>query len=274
MAEVIELPDRSNPKLDALVEGWIGHYWSADHQIVWKHAEQEVAIWLDPHTLLAGRIDARGVMYDSRKFFADWKTAAVNKKKTWKAKWRKSVQALTYGMMLREIDPTQELFLVRMAFKDNTYDQEWFEYEGPELDFWRGVVIDVAKEIRAWRIAHPDGPWSPNFDNCFRYGIAYQCPYFDNGCDKLAFNSKLGLIDRIPHLKIEQDMRVRSNMMSKDFVLLDATRVESWMGCHEKYRKEWEMNLRAEEPSEALEFGLDFHKLLDVYYRKLIAGKL
>lgn len=203
--------------LESLVEGWIGHFWAADHTITWLEVEVPLYKWLTPNTLLVGVSDARGRTEDGNDFFGEWKTANPRERETWKQVWRMNPQSLTYGVLWRARQPNLELFTVRKAFKPTSatgknshpsYDFEWFRYSQAELDHWEQEVVRIADEIRAYRLrsrpfspiasnfrgmmvsdvrkqeAHEQvmsGSWPTNYLDCFKYGIKYPCPFME-GC--------------------------------------------------------------------------------------------
>lgn len=57
--------------------------------------------------------------------------------------------------------------------------------------------------------------------------------------------------------------------MKKGVVILDATRVEKWMGCRERYRVEYELGM-SEPRGEAVDVGSEFHLMLKQYHLGMI----
>lgn len=292
---------------EQLVEGWLSYFSAFDQAIRWIDAEREHAIWLCPNdcpicrgsnldpkmsfpspcphsqTLLVGMIDAVGQTQEGELFWADWKTEKPPWRKNrelWKRYWKKSPQALTYGVITDIIYPGIRRFTVRKAFKSSppSFDYEWFSYDTSEIVWWKGELLNIADEIRRRRRDQPTGPWSPNFSHCFKYGEEYVCPRFHPGCDKLNWNAGLaditGSVERVSHLQVERDF-LSSNVgsfgqaMRKGVVILDATRVEKWMNCRERYRGEYELGI-SEPKGDALEVGGDFHSMLKHLYLGMI----
>jgi hypothetical protein len=191
-----------------------------------------------------------------------------------------SIQALTYGVLADAIYPGIRRFTVRKAFKSSppAYTHEWYRYDDPEIIWWRSELLKIAQEIRARRHEGTRSvPWSPNFESCFRYGIRYACPFFNSACSKLDWNRKPeNSIARVPHLEVERKFLEENagtfgQPMKKGVVVLDATRMETWANCHERYRREYEEGVRVE-GGEALLVGSDMHDLLRVFYQGLISG--
>jgi hypothetical protein len=181
-------------------------------------------------------------------------------------------QSLTYGVLARAIWPDCERFTVRKAFKEMsgvpTYDHAWFRYSKAELSLWENELINLANEIREYRVAR--NRWPLNLNH-------YACPFFEPACSKLDWDAKPGnAIVRISHLDSER--RLYEGMggataLSPKLVVLDATRVKTWLGCRQRFRREYEDNVTVP-PGEALKLGIDFHELLGVYYSKLAKGEL
>lgn len=249
-----------------LVEGWIKRYYDIDRRFTILKVEPELSMFLDPKTLLIGRVDLIAETEAGDKFFGEWKSANPRKKSEWRLKWRMAAQSLTYGVLTSQVFPDIQKFCVRQAFKTTppSYDQEWFTFSKPELNFWREQLILIAQEIREYRLRHPNGPWQPNWDHCYRYGPNYVCPYYGNGCLKLEWNNKHGFLPRVSHLDLERSL----NGVSPDLVVLDASRVGEYLNCHERYRKTYEENL-VEPPGESLETGTVLHAGLDDYFTQI-----
>lgn len=280
-------PVAHTAQLVNLVQRWIEHFWSADHEIEWKGTEEELSLELAPDVLLVGRTDARGVNAEGENFFGEWKTANPRGAKHWKQVWRLNPQSLTYGVLYESLGIRS--FCVRKAFKSNPpiFDHAWFTYTPEELAMWRGQLVTLAHEIRVYRrkgnfspeeerLLRPivtewphNAPWPLNPNACFQYGPAYVCPFFETGCSKLNFETDPLAPKREPHLEIERQLRLNGGRDAEDLVVLDATRVSTWLGCRERYRREYEENV-ATEKGEALELGIQFHGALGSYYRGLI----
>lgn len=257
-----------HPEAVRLANAFANHFWSADHDITWVALEEEHQLQLDEHTVLVGKMDARGFTSDGEAFFGDWKTASKKKARYMdaeKAKWRMSPQALTYGVLLGD---WSKRFTVRWALKTEpaTCQFEWYTYTTAELDLWRSELLETAAEIRRLRSLRVGFNWPLNLLNCTRYGESYACPFRD-GCYSLNF----GLVPESmqprdkSHLDIEN--RLRDNSKDEQLVVLDATRMNEWLECHEKYRRLWEHKQGTElgglhEESEALIIGTDFHQLI------------
>lgn len=255
-----------HPQAEALAQAFISDFWAANHDITWLAVEQEKQLWLSPNTVLVGRVDAEGLTGDGDPFFGEWKSASAGKARRMaeeKAKWRRDPQALTYGVLLGET----RRFLVRWAIKTPrpTTDFEWYSYSEAEVDHWRSQLIDIASEIRESRIRRRE-PWRTNFGNCYRYGVAYACPFIDSCPDGPSFNGS----PRVPHLKIEREMK--AGALPSDLIILDASRVGDYLGCPEEYRRKWE-DSGYSETSEALTIGSDFHSLVAAHLRTLIKTK-
>lgn len=262
-----------HPLAESLANEMIRTFWSADGQIQWEAIEEERLLWLEPNTALVGRMDARGLTEDG-KMFGEWKTLSAYQGKKIdevKASWRLNPQALTYGVLAPS---DTRRFTVRWAIKDKTprCDFEWYLYTDAEVAWWRGELIRIANDIRARRykkiipIHNGNGfievkdlvNWQTNLTTCMRYGWNYRCPYWDEGCSKLNFGGRIGEA-RVPHLDIEKAILTATEI--PDLVVLDATRVGTWLECEEKYRRGYEGEGTAID-SEALTIGKDFH---DIY---------
>ena len=254
-----------------IAAAWVSHFWSADHELNWIAAEVEHSVWLTPNTLLAGRIDTLGTN-DNGNFFGEWKTASPREKNTWKQVWRMNPQSLTYGVLAadwfagRGESCTQ--FTVRKAFKSTppTFDHAWYSYSLGELEHWRASLIVIADEIRKGG----PGPWETNLTHCFQYGVNYACPHFESGCSKMMFDIDPAGPKRVPHLEIERRLLSDEHDDDRDHVvILDATRVKAWLGCREKFRREYVHNV-ATPMTEALQLGIDCHNLWGDYYQSLV----
>jgi hypothetical protein len=268
---------------DALVQGWIQTYQVADRSLTWLEVEREFAIWLDEHTLVVGKIDAIGRTKDGDTFYSEWKSQKSpppNKRAEWKLTWRLNTQSLTYGVIADILYPGTRRFTVRKAFKSTppTFDHEWFSYSTAEIEWWRSELLRIADEIRDQRKAGII-PWRPNFHHCFKYGLNYACPYFESACSKLNWEGvPESHIPRVSHLEIERKMSEENigtfgQKMDKKLVILGASRVDTYRGCNERYRRDHEgstLNEPLMEPmNENLQIGLDLHKLLEQWYLRL-----
>jgi hypothetical protein len=207
-------------------------------------------------------VDARGITADGEHFFGEWKTMSNYRARFMeeeKLKWKTDPQALTYGVLV----PETKLFTVRWAIKPNakaktptvSFDFEWYTYTQAEVDHWRSQLIQIADEIRRNRKAGLL-PWRTNFGNCFRYGIAYQCPFYGK-CSTQDWASPMDK-PRTPHLAFEREKKNELDKSIKDLVILDASRVGDYLECPESYRRRWEGEGHQEE-GEALTIGTDFH---------------
>jgi hypothetical protein len=259
-----------HPEALRLAEGFIKDFWSANHEIRWLGIEQERLLWLSPNTALVGKRDALGLTGDGKPFFADWKTASIGKKrfiKDEKRRWRLNPQALTYGV-LNENDNAHH-FTVRWVFKTEpvTTDFEWYEYEQSELKWWRGELLSIADQIRHWRSSSRTN-WPVGLEHCTKYGENYRCPFRDEGCwiQNFSFRPSQMTPRTESHLDIENDLR-QAKTGEEELVVLDATRVGDWIGCHEYYRRIWEEGLHEE--SEALTIGHDFHEIIGAHLNKI-----
>jgi len=265
-----------------LAAGWIGHFYSADRSIKWKKVETEHSLWLDDNTLLLGRIDAEGKTEDGEAFYADWKTiSAKNKNKmgSVKAEYKLDPQMLTYGLLTQQSKGNR--FMVRWAMKPDKYlptplyFYEWYSYNDAEVAWWRNMVLNISAKIRFDRIHLR--PFITNLTNCLRYGANYACPHLAEGCSKQNWDVALaGLIPRVSHLEIERKLMARDPGSEHypdpdDLVVLDATRIDTWLGCNERFRREYIGNPHGyvAPPGEALAVGIEFHDLLHSYYNEL-----
>lgn len=257
-----------HPEAERLAAAFIKNFWAFDHEVRWLSVEQELSLWLDERTLLVGKRDAKGMTPDGDIFFADWKTGSKGKARyidREKFQWRMNPQALTYGVLGGE-DGSR--FTVRWALKTEPArtDFEWYSYTPDEMAWWRGELIFVAEQIRSLRERiGPQEQWPLNLHYCAKYGENYACKFRDAGCWKLDFeNVPPGMEPRTEsHLGIENTMlAAMSEEQRRDLVVLDATRVADWMGCHELYRRLWEANNGLHEITEALQIGSDFHAII------------
>jgi hypothetical protein len=270
--------------VDSLVEGWVKHFGPADRSITWLDVEREFSINLDEHTILVGKIDAIGRTKDGDTFFMEIKSQKAPpayKKFEWKQTYRMNFQTLTYGVVVDLLYPGTRRYSVRKAFKSTppTFDHEWFSYSTEEIEWWRSELINIAEEIRRWRSSRVI-PWAPNFGHhCFKYGPNYVCPYFESACSKLDWNGvPENHLPRVSHLEIErkliaENLGIAAQKLDKKLVILGASRVDTYRGCNERYRRDHEGSALVEplmEPmNEALETGAGMHKLLEQWYLKL-----
>lgn len=264
-----------HPQAEALAQAFISNFWAADHSIRWIRTEFEASTMLDQHTMLVGRVDAIGINDMGKRFFGEWKTASAWQAKNMpqvKAQWRFRPQALTYGVLLDSVFPGIRDFTTRWAIKTNpvTTDFEWYTYTTEELEWWKQEVRMAAVEIRRLRNLKlgREGVvnWPVNPDNCFRYGAKYVCPFFYPCCSQLKFVDKPpDSIVRISHLETERNLKVEDEHL----VVLDATRIGTWINCRERYRREYEDNIVAD-PSEALVVGQEFHDIYGNHLAKLV----
>lgn len=232
-------------------------------------------LWLTPNTLLLGRVDARGRTGDGHEFFGEWKSLSNYKGRyidDEKLKWRTDPQALTYGVLL---SGECSRFTVRWAIKPDdkgkhppTCAFEWYSYTPTEVEHWRTQLIEIADEIRQWRLS-PRRPWRTNFSNCYRYGIRYACPFVDD-CNNQAWVRTI--TPRVPHLEIERKIKNELDKYPPDLVILDASRVDDYLACPQAYRRKWEGDGYSEE-SEALTVGKDFHAAIAAHITRLIQAK-
>lgn len=259
-----------------LADGFRRDFSSADRSIKWTAAEAEHMIQLDDHTIIVGRIDAKGLMESASNvwtpFFAEWKTIngyRARNMENVKNEWRMSPQSLTYGVLM----PETQMFTVRWAIKPikadgpiNT-DFEWFTFTPEEVAWWRSQLISIAEDIRRRR---RQGLGQPNITNCMKYGPRYACPLFADGCSKLIFNPYVpeGMHTRdASHLEIEN--KLKADINDPDLVILDASRIDTWFECEHKYFRFWEGQGLSEE-NENLIIGTDFHKAIATYIQSMI----
>jgi hypothetical protein len=262
-----------NPTVDDVVAGWIRHFYAADQAMEWRHAERELSTELAPGVILAGRMDADGVS-SNEGFFGEWKSSNPRNRNGWREKWRFHPQTLTYGLLMRELaiangEPPMRRFTIRMAFKGNppTYDHEWFEYSDGELDTWRGEVLRIASAIRAYEASGAEH-WALNPSNCHRWGPNYPCPFLHNCTHQTWDTPSTKCVPRVPHLQLERDL------VGLDApLILDATRIDEYLGCPESFRRQYIRPNEVEPPSEALTFGQEFHQLLGEYYDRRAKGE-
>lgn len=255
-----------NEQAEKLSRAFISDFWSANHEITWTAVEEERQLWLAPNVLLVGRVDARGLTSDGLPFFGEWKTASASKARRMndeKLKWRTDPQALTYGVLL---DGLTDRFTVRWALKtpQPATDFEWYTYTPEEVKHWRSTLLNLAGEIARDRVEHPEGPWLTNRGNCYRYGVAYKCPFIE-GCHALDFARVYGA-PRTPHLEFERSFDNRGG----EVVVIDASRIGDYLECPESYRKKWEAPGFHEE-NDNLVIGSEFHSLVATHLRTLIA---
>lgn len=256
-----------------LATGWLPFFYSADRSIRWKHIEREHSLWLDPSTLLLGRIDAEGETDDGDPFFADWKTIsgkAKSRMASVKAEYRFDPQMLTYGV-LTNAHELGERFLVRWAMKSTPalYFWEWYTYSAAEIAWWREMLLDIAQKIRFDRLHLK--PFVTNLTRCLKYGVNYPCEFLHSCCSKQQWDAKEeGMLPRVSHLQTERDiLERRLDGDGSDLVILDATRVETWLECNERYRRQYVEGVVAP-PGPALATGIEFHELLHAYYKGLV----
>jgi hypothetical protein len=250
-----------------LADNFIPHFSSADREITWLAVEEERQLELAPDTILIGKIDARGLTGDGVPFFGDWKTISNSRARYMdeeKVKWRTNPQALTYGVLVPEV----KLFLVRWAIKPPKRggpagaDFEWYTYTQAEVDHWRSQLIGIADDIRACRRREVI-PWRTNFSTCYKYGMAYACPFVD-ACMNQSWQTPG---ERKPHSALEAKWL---DNRDESLVILSSSRVSDWLDCPESYRSKWEGKGFTEE-SETLAVGSDFHKLMEGHYGAMIA---
>jgi PD-(D/E)XK nuclease superfamily protein len=271
-----------------MTNGWISHFFSADREVKWHFAELEHSVWLTPNTLLVGRMDAGGEN-EAGLFFGEWKTANPRERNTWKQVWRMNPQSLTYGVLANDyfqktLGRGCNQFTVRKAFKSNppTYDHAWYSYNQEELNHWRSELVRVADEIRQYKAVGFD-PYPTNWDSCFKFGINYACPHFEQGCSKMKWDIPVDTVRRVSHLEIERRLNEPNAWITKKphgctvdcctapegLVILDATRVKTWLTCRERFRREYVENV-ATPVTEALEIGINFHEVIGQHYTQLV----
>lgn len=264
-----------HPLAVKLADAFVRHFWSADQSIRWTNAEREFKVELAPKVWLVGRVDAEGINEAGEPFFGEWKTIGSKADLEFqKQAWRFDPQALTYGLVF----PAGTMFTVRWAQKpwvrkDGSHkpilcDFEWYSYTEAEVEMWRKEVLDIAGTIRALRLQQREH-WPLNPSNCFKYGPMYPCPYFWGGCSKLNFTSVLpGHEPRVSHLETERQMVAAG--VDPEVVILDATRIEEWLACSERYRRQYEAATTGgghrDQGGEALLIGGDFHAILKEHY--------
>jgi hypothetical protein len=283
--------------IDALVNGWAQHFYSADRDIQWLRSEVEAHTWLTPSTLLIGRIDAFGKDANGQLFFGEWKTSTPRDKNTWKQTWRLNPQSLTYGVLAETVYPGCNRFMVRKAFKTPvpSYDHAWYSYSPAELTMWREELIRIAYEIRAYQ-RKPFPHWPLNLSACHQFGTAYVCPFFEPACSQLNWAAKpADALVRVSHLDLERSLMdpllpldipganpasLNGGVSSDkeglparphDLVVLDATRVKTWLSCRERFRREYVENVAVPlVEGSALDTGINFHELLAQYYKGMV----
>jgi hypothetical protein len=200
-------------------------------------------------------------------------------------------QSLTYGVLgndyfMKTMGRPCSQFTVRKAFKSNppTFDHAWYSYNEEELQHWRSELIRIADEIRQYKAVGFD-PYPTNWDSCFKFGVNYACPHFEEGCSKMKWDIPVDTVRRVSHLEIER--RLNEAMpkpgqvipcddpvkyvpaVPRDLVILDATRVKTWLTCRERYRREYVENV-ATPVTEALEIGIQFHDVMGSHYQSLV----
>lgn len=255
-----------------LVDAFRRDFSSADRSIRWTAAEEEHAVALDPLTIVVGRVDAKGINIDEVPFFGEWKTINGYRARNMEAvknEWKMSPQSLTYGVL----NPTTSAFTVRWAIKPIKQDGpiltafEWFTFTKEEVEWWRSQLMSIANDIRARR---KQGLGRPNITNCFKYGAKYACPLFADGCARLRFEPFVpeGMATRdSSHLEIEN--RLKIDIQHPDLVILDASRIDTWLECEHKYFRFWEGSGLTED-NENLTIGKDFHAGVATYIRSMI----
>lgn len=266
LQHLITMPYKTAPTVDDLVAGWIPHFLSADREIRWLELETEHKLYLNKDTLLLGKLDAFGIANEEY-FFADWKSIGPYRKmEEVKATYCLDPQMLTYGVLLKRI---ASRFLVRWARKTSppSYDFEWYRYNEKELDHWQDQLLRIASHIRAFRrLGFDSKHWITNFQACYKYGTMYPCPFY-SGCAVQDFSLITPeLSPRVSHLKLERE----HDDDNPNLVILDATRVKTWLDCQERYRRTYEPGGHVEAPGESLATGLQFHDLLHRYYERLL----
>lgn len=259
--------------------GWISHFYSQDASLKWLHSEREHSLWIDDKTVLVGRIDAEGEEY-GEPFFADWKTLSARMARRVgevKAEKEFDPQSLTYQVLL----PKTKRYLFRWVCKTDppTYHYQWYDCSDKARSWWLNLVKNVAAHIHADldRDHSPDldgigqQPWMTNLNACkSKYGPAYDCPFLA-GCAKQNWNYSLPAMQpRGSHLDIERSWQAKAKFGEKLPLVLDATRISTWLSCNERYRREYQdgpdgTGLRL--PSDpAKDVGTDLHNILDKYY--------
>jgi len=270
----------AQPTISELSTDWVKHFYSSDRAIQWGEIEQEKSLWLDEQTLLLGKIDAQGLTEDGDHFFADWKTISgynKNKMDAVKAEYRLDPQMLTYGVLCASEKPDAARFMVRWAMKNvpPLFFYEWYRYSAGEIAWWRDELKEIGRCIREDRINRLH--FTPNLQNCTKWGAKNICPFYEQGCSKQNWSVRPeGMIDRVSHLQLEREyladrhVKKDEHFLGIDIVILDATRVDTWLTCNEQYRKKYLVNLvEPVAPGSALETGIQFHELMATYYSSL-----
>jgi hypothetical protein len=295
----------TSPTIDQLVSGWAQHFYSADRDIKWLRSEVEASVYLTPNTLLIGRIDAFGRDANGQLFFGEWKTSSPRDKNTWKQTWRLNPQSLTYGVLAETVYPGCNRFMVRKAFKTSppSYDHAWYTYSADELAMWRAELIRIADEVRFYQGWTQPDHWPLNLSACHQFGTAYVCPFFEPACSQLNWQGKpANALTRVSHLDLERSLmdpllpldirgveetealaalRTFGGGVSSDkegplahpdgLVILDATRVKTWLSCRERFRREYVENVAVPlVEGSALDTGINFHELLAQYYAGMV----
>lgn len=256
-----------HPLSERLFETYYRDFASADRSITWTASEREVQMWLEPKTLLLGRVDAEGIDANDEPFFLEIKSMSYNRARyiaDEKMKWRTDPQALTYGVLL----PNTKKFTVRWVIKPDDKgkypprtDFEWYSYTRAEIVHWESQLMSIASEIRTNRIMR-EVPFRTNFGNCFRYGTRYACPFFER-CSKQEWSKSMGS-PRTPHLILERELDKRD----PDLVVLDASRVAEYLECPEAYRRKYEGEGYSE-TSEAMEVGTGLHSMVSAHINQI-----
>lgn len=271
------------PTVDETVDGWIRHFASADRDLRWIAAEEELSIPLMPGVILAGRIDARLRLGAQGQYaFGEWKSMSKFGKPEWKEKWRFHPQSLTYGLLLRETHPEVDRFTIRVAFKSDppTFDHEWFSYSAGEIATWRSEVQRIANDILTLQknsaLIWPSDTvnklalthWPLNPLSCYKYGPKYACPYV-HACTHQEWDvvQPGAPMPYIPHLQVMRDAAAQPTPP----LVLDATAITAYLECPEAFRRRY-VRGEDEAPSEALQFGSAFHQHLDHYYQHYVNG--
>jgi hypothetical protein len=159
------------------------------------------------------------------------------------------------------------------------YFHEWYTYTDSEVAWWRNMIINISAKIRADKAGAL--PFVTNLTNCLRYGQAYACPFLEPACSKQQWNGKSAdMKARESHLDMERSI-IRTRSVARwaapswdDMLILDATRIDTWLGCNERYRREYLDGGTGVKPvaGEALAIGLEFHEILGKYYEGLKNG--
>lgn len=257
----------ADAQAQALFYGFARHFASIDAHLTYTAVERAVVLPLSPSILLAGIIDAEG-----EDFFSEHKSANPREAKTWKKDWYLSPQALTYGLLTGGA----KKYLVRKAFKSSppTYDHEWFAFNQHDLRFWTRQVLSIGQEILTLRESGAF-PWRTNISRggCWLYGANYPCPYWEHGCRHVDFDGHIpGSLpfSAFPEFEGEnrkillQSIEAMVSSTGREPLVLTATRIDNYLRCPEKYRRDQLMSFA---PGEALILGKRFHELLASYYR-------